>query len=304
MDMAQEMIAKRVNPSTASGYRSRLKIMGKYFSQFGSHLVDADGLPTLPVDTRLTIKFFGAYVIPRSGDHDLFGKTRGKMLENGGHPAASTMGSFKSALAWSYLEAKIKISDELNAEIDLFITGYKKEVARLKQQGEMTAFEGKQALTFSGYVMLSDQFLHLFPESSQRGNHRGPNGAAVTWTMGIFAWAFLILQWNFIARSVSMGAIMLAHLSWKEDHLTITTPRTKTDQSAENAFPKSIFANPLQPIICPILALAVSIFSRLYLPSGIQPQLFDGPDQEESYGKNLVECSRDTLRQPCGQSWR
>jgi hypothetical protein len=78
---------------------------------------------------------------------------------------------------------------------------------------------------------------------------------------------------------------MLAHISWADDHLTIVNPRTKTDQTGENAFPKSIYANPFQPQLCPILAIAISTFTRSAIGCG---KLFEGPDQEERYCKILA----------------
>ncbi len=88
-------------------------------------------------------------------------------------------------------------------------------------------------------------------------------------------------------RSVSVASIMLSHLSWREDHLTCALPRTKSDQCGESTFPRSMFANPLDPVICPILALGVCILSRPYRPDGVHPALFEGTDQEDRYGKIL-----------------
>ena len=82
---------------------------------------------------------------------------------------------------------------------------------------------------------------------------------------------------------------MLAHLAWKDDHLTITTPRSKSDQSGEFTFPRSIYANPDEPTICPILSLAVHILSRPSRKEGVHPALFDGPDQADRYSKILFD---------------
>ena len=95
---------------------------------------------------------------------------------------------------------------------------------------------------------------------------------------------------------------MLSHVSWRDDHLTCTLPRTKTDQCGESTFPRSIFATPLDPLLCPILAIAVSILSRPYRSDGVNPSLFEGADQEDRYGKilstvlqNLPEALLSTL---------
>ncbi len=134
--------------------------------------------------------------------------------------------------------------------------------------------------------MLAKQFATLAPEVTPTGNHRGTT-TAVTFMEGVFAWCFLLLQWNFIARSCTIAEIMLAHIGWRDDHLICTTPRTKTDTTAEKSFPKSFFANPSNPFICPILALAVFFFSRPTF-SRQQHKLFDGENQEDRYSKLLT----------------
>ena len=79
--------------------------------------------------------------------------------------------------------------------------------------------------------------------------------------------------------------------------MTITTPRTKTDQTGETAFAKSIFANPMKPSVCPILALAVATLCRPLRsdsPSTAAPQLFDGNDQEDRFS-NILSTVLTTL---------
>jgi hypothetical protein len=287
LTLAKEMISKRVRPRTVKSYRGCMAKFGKWLALHGGS-VESTGLPSLPLEKGLTLTFFGALVQPRLQNDPIFGKPRAKVLENGGHIATSTVTGFKSALIWYHSDCNATIDPSLDKELNLFITGYRKEVGDMKQQGHMNAFEGKQPLSFAGYQMLASRFLEMTPTSSASGNHRSTgDGLAVTWTMGTFGWAFLLLQWNLMARSISVAAVMLSHLTWRDDHLTCTTPRTKTDQTAESAFPKSIFANPLQPQICPVLGIAVFVFCRTY-KDGDSPALFDGKQQEDRYSKLLT----------------
>ena len=196
--LANDIIAKRVRPKTIKAYASNMKIFGKWLASSGGRVKD-DGMPELPLDKGLTITFFGALVQPRLLPHPVFGKPRKKVIENGGHISAATVSGYKSALIWLHVENKVAIEDSLDAELNLFVTGYRKEVAEMKQSGVMSAFEGKQPLSFSGYRMLSRQFLGLTPQGTSSGNHRG-DAQAVTWSMGTFAWLFLLLQWNLLAR--------------------------------------------------------------------------------------------------------
>ena len=70
--------------------------------------------------------------------------------------------------------------------------------------------------------------------------------------------------------------------------MTCTSPKSETDQTGESAFPKSIFANPIDPVLCPSLAVAILILSRPHRATGISLALFEGPDQEDRYGKILT----------------
>jgi hypothetical protein len=196
--LANDIIAKRVRPKTVRAYSTNMKIFGKWLSANGGR-VGPDGFPELPLDMGLTITFFGALVQPRLDTHPVFGKPRKKVIENGGHISAATVSGYKSALVWLHVENKATMEPSLDKELNLFVTGYRKEVAEMKQAGVMSAFEGKQALSYTGYRMLAKKFLTLTPQSTSSGNHRG-DSQAITWSMGIFAWAFLLFQWNLMAR--------------------------------------------------------------------------------------------------------
>ena len=198
--LADDIIAKRVRPKTVRAYSTNMKIFGKWLSETNSGgRVGLDGFPELPLDKGLTITFFGALVQPRLEAHPVFGKPRKKVIDNGGHISAATVSGYKSALVWLHVENKATMEPSLDKELNLFVTEYRKEVAEMRQAGVMSAFEGKQALSFTGYRMLARRFLTLIPQSTSSGNHRG-DCHAITWSMGVFAWAFLLFQWNLMAR--------------------------------------------------------------------------------------------------------
>ncbi len=194
--VAESMISNRIRERTAKGYRNKLAMLGRWLAANGQ-AVDDTSIPVLPLHPELTISFFGELVKPRVAVHPVFGKPKPKLLKNGGHVSASTAGGFKSAIIWLYTERKQVIDTSLNKQMNLFISGYKKTVGDLKQDGTMSCFEGKRPLSFEGYKLLCSQFFRLAPGTSSEGNHRG-DGA--TFAMGMFAWAFLVLQWNLIAR--------------------------------------------------------------------------------------------------------
>jgi hypothetical protein len=72
----------------------------------------------------------------------------------------------------------------------------------------------------------------------------------------IFGHTFWILSWNIMARSVNTANISLRHLDWSGDALHVYICQAKNDQEGDKSeFPKHVFANPVMPEICPILAL-------------------------------------------------
>lgn len=62
-------------------------------------------------------------------------------------------------------------------------------------------------------------------------------------------------------------------------------------------YARCVFANPLNPVICPILAIALYIFSRSYVEEqDVEPALFQGPKQESRYS-NVLRTALDQLNE-------
>lgn len=206
--------------------------------------------PPLPIDA--VAAFFGWLVTEKHKDK----------------PAAfSTFCGYKSALMWHYAEHDVVVSAVDKQKLDQLVSGYKREVANLKLAGKMPMVEGKLALTFDGYRSVAQA---LFSGDDM-----------------LFGWPYLLLQWNLIARTSSVSTMMMQHIGWESDSLLITLPKHKGDQEGANSYARHIYANPLDPIMCPVLALAVQIFTRILrhdpdfssdstsLPSY---RVFDGPN--------------------------
>jgi hypothetical protein len=57
--------------------------------------------------------------------------------------------------------------------------------------------------------------------------------------------------------------LMMEHVSWEGDALLVTVPKHKGDQEGSNSFARHLYANTTDPVICPVLALAVLVFTRV-----------------------------------------
>ena len=218
MAVAENLISNRVREKTVKAYRCKLITVGKWVKQHNGEVGD-DGLPTLPLDPVLTISFFGELARPRLEAHPIFGKPRKKLVQNSGFLSTSTAGGYKSAIVWLYTENKQTMDPGLNKEMNKLISGYKKSVGDKKQEGVISCFEGKRPLAFEGYKLLCTMFATLGPQPSSSGNHRGDGS---TFPMGIFAWCFLTLQWNLIARyakSVDLSINTYMYCIFSSDHV-------------------------------------------------------------------------------------
>ena len=128
------------------------------------------------------------------------------------------------------------MSPEMNQELVTFLRGYQRRVSDLKLDGKMPVFEGKYHLPFQGYVAVAKLLLR-----SGRFDEL------------LFAWPFLVLQWNLIARTATVSSMMMEHIGWEGDSLLISTPKNKGDKEGVNCSARHLYANPTTPEICPVL---------------------------------------------------
>jgi hypothetical protein len=143
--------------------------------------------------------------------------------------------------------------------------GYQKRVATARQSGEMSAKEGKDPCQFSGYRMLCQRALKI---------HSSFNSS-------LFVHPFTVFCWNLAARSVNVGWMMYSHISWEEDALLVTIPKTKNDPEGAVVYPKHVYANPYDPVICPMLSLGIKLLSTPYV---VHSDEEDGDGEEANSG--------------------
>ena len=99
--------------------------------------------------------------------------------------------------------------------------------------------EGKQPMSQAGY--------HYLAEAALKQND--------DFNLYISCHCLLLLCWNLIARAVSLGSILFDSISWEEDAMTIHIGNMKNDQEGANGFARHVYANPKDPLVCPVLAM-------------------------------------------------
>jgi hypothetical protein len=253
---ANALIDARVVMGTKRQYQLKLKHIDHFVSTtYGRPL-------SVPLDLSIILNFFGWLTDVKHKDK----------------PAAfSTVRQYKSALVWLYKEEKTIFPPEVDQAVETLLKGYKRKVSELKLAGKMPVFEGKHHLTYEGYRKLAHSLLSAQP-----------------FTRTLFGWPYLLLQWNLVARTATVSAMMMEHVSWEGDALLISTPKHKGDQEGVKCFARHLYANPLSPVICPVLALAVLSFTRVLRhdpEAGPQSlpnyRIFDGSSNDDRWSQLL-----------------
>jgi hypothetical protein len=177
----------------------------------------------VPVDSNTVLAFFGFIGdggLHRSEDGvivDATGEVISEIAQGQRTKAVSTIGGYRSALVWYYKEHNLKMDQTLESELSKYLAGFKRNVSDLKQRGLMDIQEGRAPLTFNGFAIVAREIF----------KHEPVNRSA-SWQQSIFAWPFFIFCWNnLIARSCSVGELMLQHLRWHNDSLICTLPKHK-----------------------------------------------------------------------------
>jgi hypothetical protein len=292
-DTAQYMKDRRTKTGTKRNYQSKINVIVKWLQHHAPEALDNNNMIHIPSSSfiqnddeklqhqehlnilRHNIKrFFGAMslnaaVLLRANDEDVASLPTPLSI--------STLRGYRSALVDLYRVRGIKFDPLIDFESNEILDGYEKVICELKQKGRMAINEGKRHLKWDGYSLLAEKFIAMSPPENGRGQ---------SWSTSVFGWCFHVLMWNLMSRSESVDALMLQHVDWDGDALTIEEQGHKGDQTGENKYPKHIYANPNQPSKCPILALAVQFFSFPQRLQG-QQQLLAGTNSKDRFGNLL-----------------
>ena len=87
----------------------------------------------------------------------------------------------------------------------------------------------------------------------------------------VFARAFMNITWNLICQSKNTTMIHLHHLEWTEYCPSIYFAHMKNDQTGDSKRdPDYIYGSPIDPTVCPVLALVIYFTTFLFHVQKIQ----------------------------------
>lgn len=188
-------------------------------------------------------------------------------LRNGQKPSVSTLAGYRSSFWNLFKDFEVAMPQPLGVELTNYFSGLRKVKAKEIAKGEASIKIGKDALPFSIYRWMCNKFL-AYPGKT---------------TEAIFALLALILCWNLMCRVGNGVGICLEHMEWVEDSLVIYFAHMKNDQTGDKMrFPRHVYANPLMPEICPILALGIYLLCLGPIDTA-ELLLFPGRNQYERY---------------------
>ena len=278
---AQGFMDDNKTESTYKNYQGNLKLFRDYIVEKGfqsKYLTSSQSWAALDLPKEI-VKCFdkekmknleSAVVVNFISDRSIL--TKGK--RNGQTRSYESCSLSRSAC--KHLLKKLGLPPPYSWELPVSecLRGMKRSISQKKLTGAMPLIEGKAQLPVAAYKVLNKIAMQA-PE-----NHRA----------NISNHLFTVMQWNLIARSISVSSLKLSHFKWETDCLQITLPMHKGDQDGSSAAPKHLFANPDDPASCPILALAIWFFA-LFVDSatpGVAVSIFQGAgDAEERYNSWL-----------------
>jgi hypothetical protein len=228
---------------------------------------------TFPLNDRFKIDVFMEFV------------TRVR-TKKGGMPTLGMRRSYRSAFRHIQQWCGVPQRASWEGPLGKLYKGFARRQAKDKVAGKVKMKEGKEPLPFTLYVQLCRAAL----EDSKRDNgakvlHAYMVRTRTTRSRGVaLTGRAQTLLWNLCSRASNLAHIRLAHLRVDGDALVVFFGQSKADQSGTmSSYPRHVYANPLKPYICPILALGLYL-SQYNFRTGTNTEnekLFPGANQAE-----------------------
>jgi len=219
--------ARKLSPKTLKIYELRLARIRRWWSEAKS--IEIEDVSIEAIDGDQLKEFIANEAVHQTG------KKAGAMKSTSGTE------SYRNALVYYYRTNELAVPKHIDIDIAEFMKGHRRDIADARRDGTYATTEGKDCLEFDGFsrickATIADKYLegHLF----------------------------FILCWNMTCRAESVAHLNMQSIKWSQDCLCITIPKDKTHQQGANRGPEqtlAVYANPLQPELCVVLALGIKI---------------------------------------------
>ncbi|KAG9405740.1 hypothetical protein AC1031_003657 [Aphanomyces cochlioides] len=184
-----DILRMRLAESTRKQYNTIIRRLYRWLANERPHHI-VDGKISLPLDPDACkdfLTFESFHPKSQNGDRQATIKF------------AASINGCRSAITHLHREANVKIPDALADISTGFMSGFKLTVAAHKENGTMPIGEGKDPVSFHGYMFLAKMAL---------------DGESDTKSFRIVH-PFLLLCWNLIAPSATVGSLRFDHITWE-----------------------------------------------------------------------------------------
>ena len=144
-----------------------------------------------------------------------------------------TIRKYHDSILYGAEVKKMSLPENYHMEMKAFLDNYKKEYQGAKKAGKVEEIES-DPFSFSLLRLICTWFV-------AKGN--------------VFAWCFLLTQWNCMARSISVDCLGWHNMRKGEDSIVIKYDDTKSDKGGEKCSNKNIYSNPNDWYVCWYTAL-------------------------------------------------
>ncbi len=170
---------------------------------------------------------------------EIMSKLRDK---NGNQLSAPSLDTYRSALRRVYVDYDKPLPRKFDSLCTRFLHGYQRVTTQRNADQASRSHIGKDNLLMSDYKRLCMNSLKMDEAN------------------GSFAHLYAILAWNLMARSSNVAKIGFSQIVWRGDCVDVYYGVQKTDQEGTRAhYARAIYANPVSPGTCAILAFAVPL---------------------------------------------
>jgi len=150
-----------------------------------------------------------------------------------------------------------------------FLKGSRRLASEETRDGSRNGEEGKRHLPVDEYRKICIETL-----SSLYGRHPSESHLLVN------------LAWNLCGRADTVTSVHARHIDWEADALIIGISKSKRNEK-ETLEPFRVYANPYEPEVCPILALALHIACYGYIFQEGTSLFHKGNDGESSLSREF-----------------
>ena len=167
------------------------------------------------------------------------------------HLAPSTIAHFFSAFRDQFNVHSQPVSEELTM---FFSNTYRKYVLHISQKKLEGLYpDTTNSVGFSACIY--EKICGALVGYWKKG--KGATNSAVRYMRLFFIFCYVLL-----GRGERIGRLRFTWMCWSDDSMMLKIPTSKSDQAGALSYSKRVYANPMNPSVCPILALAVEVFCR------------------------------------------